>query len=84
MALACNIDVEEQEMVESSDDRDDDKDSENTEDWVDEREAMTVEQLVTLNKSVQPVRLMLIKVCSTFAIIVTFCFTISPCVVSLL
>jgi hypothetical protein len=62
IALAGNIDIEEQEMAESSDERDDEEHDENTEDWVDERDAMTVEQLATLDKSVQPVRLMLVKV----------------------
>jgi hypothetical protein len=61
--LAGNIDVKEQEMPESSDDSDDDKDDENTEDWVDERDSMTTEQLTVLDRSVQPVRLMLVKVC---------------------
>jgi hypothetical protein len=61
--LAGDIDVEEQEMAESKDDGDDGEDIENTEDWVDERETMTMEQLAALDKSVQPVRLMLVKVC---------------------
>ena len=61
MVLAGDIDVEEQEMAQSRDDSDNDND-ENTEDWVDERVDMTTEQLAMLNKSVQPVRLMLIKV----------------------
>jgi hypothetical protein len=61
--LQGNIDVEEQKMAESSDDSDDDKDDENTEDWVDERDSMTAEQLTALDRSVQPVRLMLVKVC---------------------
>jgi hypothetical protein len=60
--LAGNIDVEEQEMAKSSNDSDDDKDDENTEDWVGERDSMTAEQLTALNRSVQPVRLMLVKV----------------------
>jgi hypothetical protein len=50
-------------MAKSSDNSDDDKDNENTEDWVDERDSMTAEQLTVLDKSVQPVRLMLVKVC---------------------
>jgi hypothetical protein len=32
-------------------------------DWVDERDSMTAEQLTVLDRSVQPVRLMLVKVC---------------------
>lgn len=62
MELAGNIDVEERDMAESGDDRDDDEEEENTEDWVDERDTMTVEQLAMLNESVQPVTLMLLKV----------------------
>jgi hypothetical protein len=62
MELAGNIDAEEQEMTESRDDSDDDEEDENLEDWVDERVTMTVEQLAALDKAVQPVRLMLVKV----------------------
>jgi hypothetical protein len=61
MALVGDIDVEEQEMAQSRDDSDNDND-ENTENWVDVRIDMTMEQLATLNKSMQPVRLMLAKV----------------------
>lgn len=60
--LAGNIDVEEQEMAESRDDGDDDEDDENVEGWMDEMDTMTAEQLTALNESVQPVRLMLVKV----------------------
>lgn len=50
-------------MAESRDNNDDDDgDDKNMEDWVDEMVDMTVEQLAMLNKSVQPVRLMLVKV----------------------
>jgi len=66
IALAGDIDVEEQEMGVGRDDSNDDDNSENVESWVDERVDMTVEQLAALNKSVQPVRLMLVKVCITF------------------
>jgi hypothetical protein len=62
MELAGNIDAKEQEMAESRDDSDDDEEDENLEGWVDERVTMTVEQLAALDKAVQPVRLMLIKV----------------------
>jgi len=48
------------------DDGNDDDNSENVESWVDEQVDMTAEQLAALNKSVQPVRLMLVKVCITF------------------
>jgi hypothetical protein len=50
-------------MAESSDNSDNDKDDKNTEDWMDERDSMTAEQLTVLVRSVQPVRLMLVKVC---------------------
>lgn len=60
--LAANIDDEEQETAETGDKGDNDED-ENMDDWVDERKAMAVEQLATLDKSVQPARLMLVKVC---------------------
>jgi hypothetical protein len=59
--LAGNIDIEEQEMAKSDDDGDD-EDAKNTEDWVDERSTMNMEQLTALDKSAQPVRLMLVKV----------------------
>jgi hypothetical protein len=63
MELAGNINIEEQEMAESRDDGDDDEEDEKMEDWVDERDTLTMEQLATLDKSVQPVWLMLVKVC---------------------
>lgn len=63
MELAADIDVEEQEMAESRDDGDDGEEDENTEEWVDERDTMTTEQLAALDKSVHPVRMMLVKVC---------------------
>jgi hypothetical protein len=62
LELAGNIDIEEQETAESGDDRDNDEEEENIENWVDERDAMTEEELAVLDKSVQPVRLMLVKV----------------------
>jgi hypothetical protein len=60
--LAGNINVKEQKMAKSSDNSDNDKDDKNTEDWVNERDSMTAEQLTALDRSVQPVRLMLVKV----------------------
>ena len=63
MELARNIDAEEQEMAESRDDSDDDEEDDNLEGWVHERVTMTVKQLAELDKAVQPVRLMLVKVC---------------------
>ena len=63
--LAGNIELEEQETIEQGDDDDKDDDEvedENVEDWVDERKAMNEEQLAELDESVQPVRLMLVKV----------------------
>jgi hypothetical protein len=50
-------------MAKSSNNSDDDEDDENIEDWMDKRNSMTAEQLTVLDKSVQPVRLMLVKVC---------------------
>ena len=71
--LAGNIEFEEEEMDEYGDNDNDDDNSddqeevmENTDDWVNEREAMTMEQLAELDKSVQPVRQMLVKVCVNF------------------
>jgi len=60
--LAGNIDIEEQEMAESRDDGNDNEDDENVEGWMDERDTMSAEQLTALNESVQPVKLMLVKV----------------------
>lgn len=64
--LAGNIELEEQETIERGDDKkndgDDEVENENVEDWVDERKAMNEEQLAALDESVQPVRLMLVKV----------------------
>ena len=71
--LAGNIEFEEEEMDEYGDNDNDNDNSddqeevmENTDDWVNEREAMTMEQLAELDKSVQPVRWMLVKVCVNF------------------
>ena len=71
--LAGNIEFEEEEMDEYGDNDNDNDNSddqeevmENTDDWVNEREAMTMEQLAELDKSVQPVRRMLVKVCVNF------------------
>ena len=71
--LAGNIEFEEEEMDEYGDNDNDDDNSddqeevmENTDDWVNKREAMTMEQLAELDKSVQPVRWMLVKVCVNF------------------
>jgi hypothetical protein len=61
MELAGDIDVEEQDVVENGDIKDDEYE-ENMEDWVDERDSMAIEQRVALDESVQPVRLMLVKV----------------------
>ena len=48
-------------MVESSNDSDGNEDDENMEDCMNERDTMTTEQLTALDKSVQPVQLMLVK-----------------------
>jgi len=74
MELAGNIDVEERESAEHEDERDDDEADEDTEDWIDEREGMTLEQRAELDKSVQPVRLMLVKVRVNF-----FKLNFAPC-----
>jgi hypothetical protein len=60
--LTGNIDIEEQEMAKSGDDSNDDEDVENMENWVDKRDTMSAEQCTALDKSVQPMRLMLVKV----------------------
>jgi len=62
MELADNINVEEQKMANSGDEVDDEEEDENTEGWVDEHNAMTMDQLAALDKSVQLVRIMLVKV----------------------
>jgi hypothetical protein len=62
MELAGDIEREEQAIVEMGDDREDDEEDENTEDWVDERDTMSEEQLNALDESARPVRLMLVKV----------------------
>jgi hypothetical protein len=60
LALAGNIELEEDEwaMEEDSEDAEDD----NVEGWVDERTLMTDEELDELDESVEPVRLLLTKV----------------------
>jgi hypothetical protein len=63
MELAGNIDAKEQEMAKSTDDSNDDEEDKNLEGWVDERATMTVEQLAAFDKAVQPVRLMIVKLC---------------------
>jgi hypothetical protein len=60
--LAGNIDNEEQEMADSEDDSEDEEENENMDDWVDERQALTMERLAELDESLQPVRVMLVKV----------------------
>jgi len=66
IVLAGDIDMEEQKMGVGRDDGNDNDNSENVESWVDKQVDMTVEQLAALNKSVQLVRLMLVKVCIIF------------------
>lgn len=53
------------ENVELEDELDDgtDEEPDNIEGWIDERLSMTEEELDTLDKSVQPVRALLTKVC---------------------
>jgi hypothetical protein len=63
MELAGDIEHEEQVIAETGDYREDDEEDENMEDWVDERDTMSKEQLNALDKSTQLVRLMLVKVC---------------------
>ena len=57
--LALNIELEDENTEDEGTDEEDD----NCEGWIDERLSMTEEELDTLNKSVQPVRLLLTKVC---------------------
>ena len=59
--LAGDIDSEEQEMAESSDKNDDEKE-ENVDDWVNKRDTMAAEQLAAIDESVHPVKTMLVKV----------------------
>ena len=61
LQLAGDIDLEEEETVGAGDEEDAEDDS--NEGWVDEHERMTKEELTDLSKNVQPVRLLLTKVC---------------------
>lgn len=63
--LAGNIDNEEQEMANSEDDSEDEE--ENMDDWVDERQALMMERLAELDESLQPVRVVLVKVRINFS-----------------
>jgi nucleoside-diphosphate-sugar epimerase len=62
LKLAGDIDREEEETVGANNEEDAIEDD-NNEGWVDEHEAMTKEELTDLSKNVQPVRLLLTKVC---------------------
>ena len=81
MELAGDIECEEQVMAERGDHREDDEEDENTEDWVDERDTMSEEQLGALDGTARPVRLMLVKVCvyfgnsTTMSLITTTCLS---------
>jgi hypothetical protein len=62
LKLAIEIDREE-EMSACRGDEGDATEDDDDEGWVDEHEEMTEEELLELGKSVQPVRLLLTKVC---------------------
>lgn len=63
LKLAAEIELEEQETRSRSGDENDAVEDDNVEGWIDEREEMTEGELRRLAKSVQPIRLLLSKVC---------------------
>ena len=70
LALAENLE-EEELIVEQENDSDDgdSKDDDNLDGWVDEVEALTLEEHEDLNESIQPVKRMLVKVTKVLKVI---------------
>jgi hypothetical protein len=60
--LAVDIDLEEEDARDGVGIESDDNDEDNVDGWIDERGRMSDEDLKTLDKSVQPVRFMMVKV----------------------
>ena len=58
LSFAGNIEFEEDDMAEDGEDKEDD----NVEGWIDERTLMTEAELEKLEESVEPLRLLLLKV----------------------
>jgi hypothetical protein len=61
-ALAVDLDVEEQITRENLDEGDDGDEEDNVDGWTDVREELSEEEREALDKSLQPVRLALVKV----------------------
>jgi hypothetical protein len=61
--LAGNIESEEEELARRDEKEGDEYEDDNVEGWIDERKMMTDAQLEELDASVEPVRLLLTKVC---------------------
>jgi hypothetical protein len=70
VALAGEIEVEEQVMRDSADE-DEDVEEDNIEDWVDEWETMSKQERQELDNDVQPVQQVLVKVSTGMAIVDT-------------
>jgi hypothetical protein len=62
LALADNIEFEEDELAMRDREEGVDGEDDNIEGWVDERTSMSEDELIELNESVEPIRLLLTKV----------------------
>jgi hypothetical protein len=63
LSLAGNIEFEEDELARRDEKEGDEDEDDNVEGWIDERTLMTDAELEELDESVEPVRLLLTKVC---------------------
>lgn len=63
LSLASNIEFEEDELARRDGKEGDEDEDDNVEGWIDERTLMTDAELEELDDSVEPVRLLLTKVC---------------------
>jgi hypothetical protein len=63
LSLAGNIEFEEDELARRDEKEGDVDEDDNVEGWIDERTLMTDAELEELDESVEPVRLLLTKVC---------------------
>jgi len=63
LSLAGNIEFEEDELARRDGKEGDEDEDDNVEGWIDERTLMTDAELEELDESVEPVRLLLTKVC---------------------
>jgi hypothetical protein len=70
--LAKELEVEEKLALESQEVEDNKEDDQPLDSWVDLQDGLTEEQLEELDASIQPVQLMLIKVCFVYHLVCLF------------